>query len=101
VVSRARDTRLGRVVALKILPTDAVTKPDRKLRFIQEARSAPGLNRPNIVTVYVFDSSVAFSHIWINPVTAHASGRTARIGLQLLHTYRWRAQADAVTRGDR
>ena len=52
VVYRARDTRLGRIVAVKILPAEALAKPDRKLRFIQEARTASALNHPNICHLY-------------------------------------------------
>lgn len=51
-VYRGRDTRLQRTVAIKILPRDRMSDPDRKRRFLQEARSASGLNHPNIVTVY-------------------------------------------------
>jgi serine/threonine protein kinase len=51
-VFRARDTRLGRVVAIKVLPHDRVTDPERKRRFLQEARAASALNHPNIVTVH-------------------------------------------------
>lgn len=52
IVYRAQDTRLSRFVALKVLPAKAVADPDRRNRFIQEARAASALNHPNIVTVY-------------------------------------------------
>jgi serine/threonine protein kinase len=51
-VFRARDTRLGRDVALKILPTTFATDQHRLRRFEQEARAAASLNHPNIVAVY-------------------------------------------------
>jgi len=52
VVYKARDLHLDRFVALKILPADRVSDPDRKLRFIQEAKAASSLNHPNIVTIH-------------------------------------------------
>ena len=51
-VYKARDTRLDRLVAIKILRRDRIADAGRKLRFIQEAKSASALNHPNIVTVY-------------------------------------------------
>jgi serine/threonine protein kinase len=51
-VFRATDTRLHRTVAIKILPRDKVSDPERKRRFLQEARAASALNHPNIVTLY-------------------------------------------------
>src|SRR6266436_1743935 len=51
-VYRASDTRLHRTVAVKILPHDKVADPDRKRRFLQEARAASALNHPNIVTLH-------------------------------------------------
>ncbi|MDX2042077.1 MAG: protein kinase [Acidobacteriota bacterium] len=51
-VYRARDERLGRDVAIKVLPADFANAPDRLKRFEQEARATSALNHPNILTVY-------------------------------------------------
>jgi predicted Ser/Thr protein kinase len=51
-VYKARDTRLGREVALKILPVDLAADPLRRRRFEQEARAVAALNHPNIVALY-------------------------------------------------
>jgi TolB-like protein/Tfp pilus assembly protein PilF len=51
-VYRARDTRLGRDVAIKLLPVDVAADPDRLARLEREARTVAALNHPNIVTLH-------------------------------------------------
>ncbi|MBI3048690.1 MAG: serine/threonine protein kinase [Acidobacteria bacterium] len=51
-VYRARDTRLQRDVAIKVLPAAVAADPERLHRFEQEARAAAALNHPNILAVY-------------------------------------------------
>ncbi|HEX7078336.1 MAG TPA: protein kinase [Candidatus Eisenbacteria bacterium] len=51
-VYRARDTRLGREVAVKVLPRAMAGDPDRQQRFEAEARAVGSLNHPNIVTIH-------------------------------------------------
>jgi Tol biopolymer transport system component/tRNA A-37 threonylcarbamoyl transferase component Bud32 len=57
VVYKARDTRLNRPVAIKILPAESVSDPDRRRRFVLEAKAASALNHPNIVTIHDLDST--------------------------------------------
>ncbi len=51
-VYRARDTRLGRDVAIKVLPEEFVADPERLRRFEQEARAVAALSNPNILAFY-------------------------------------------------
>jgi Tol biopolymer transport system component len=51
-VYRATDTRLSRDVALKVLASGSLADPERKRRFLSEARAVSALNHPNIVTFY-------------------------------------------------
>src|SRR5216684_8180857 len=51
-VFRARDTRLNRDVAVKVLPKDFVSDADRLGRFEQEAKTLAALNHPNILTIH-------------------------------------------------
>jgi serine/threonine protein kinase len=60
-VYTAPDARLDRLVAINVLPADKLTDPERKRRFIQEARAASALNHPEIVTIYDVDPRMASS----------------------------------------
>lgn len=62
-VYRARDTRLGREVALKILTPGKTGNEERKQRFIQEAQSASSLHHPNIITIFDVGSENGLDYI--------------------------------------
>src|SRR5262245_14588599 len=51
-VYRARDTRLGRDVAVKVLPEHLSSNPEIRARFEREAKTVSGLNHPNICTLF-------------------------------------------------
>src|SRR5438128_2139872 len=74
VVYEARDRRLDRRVALKILPPAKMADPDRKQRFIQEAKAASALNHPNIITIYDIDSENDCDYIAMELVPGRTLG---------------------------
>jgi eukaryotic-like serine/threonine-protein kinase len=73
-VYRAKDARLGRDVALKVLPSEVARDANRRSRFEQEARAASALAHPNIIAVY--DVGESDSSIWI--AMELVEGRTVR-----------------------
>src|ERR1700687_3669909 len=73
-VYRARDTHLGRCVAIKILPAAFSADSDRLHRFEEEARSASALNHPNIVTIHELGQDGSTHYIAMELV----EGRTLR-----------------------
>ncbi|MCH7884507.1 MAG: serine/threonine protein kinase [Planctomycetes bacterium] len=53
----AKDTTLGREVAIKVLPADVASSPERLQRFEREAKTVAALNHPNIVTIFGIEAS--------------------------------------------
>jgi len=76
-VYKARDRRLGRHVAIKILPVKNAVDRDRLMRFEREARLASSLNHPNIVTIYDIGEENSIPYIAMELV----EGRTLREAL--------------------
>jgi Tol biopolymer transport system component/tRNA A-37 threonylcarbamoyl transferase component Bud32 len=62
-VYRARDTRLAREVAIKVLPAEKLSDPVRRARFEQEARAVAALNHPHIVTIHQIESAEGIDFI--------------------------------------
>ncbi|HEY1434873.1 MAG TPA: serine/threonine-protein kinase, partial [Thermoanaerobaculia bacterium] len=73
-VYRARDTRLGREVAVKVLSPEFASDAERRGRFEQEARSASALNHPNIITIHEIGASATTVYIAMELV----DGKTLR-----------------------
>ncbi len=93
-VYKARDPRLDRFVAIKILHSDNLADPDHKLRFEQEARSASALNHPGIVTIYDIGTENGTSYIAMELVVGKTLGDiTPRDGLKLPDALRYAVQA--------
>src|SRR4030095_11558432 len=76
-VYRARDPRLGRDVAVKVLPPGVASDPERLTRFDREARAAAALNHPNILSVYDIGSDDGQPYI----VSELLEGQTLRAAL--------------------
>jgi serine/threonine protein kinase/Tfp pilus assembly protein PilF len=70
----ARDTKLDRKVALKILPAEVASSQQRMHRFAQEAKAASALNHPNILTIYEIDQTDSVQFI----ATEYVEGETLR-----------------------
>jgi eukaryotic-like serine/threonine-protein kinase len=73
---RARDAKLRREVALKILPEALAADPERRARFEREARTLAALNHPHVAQVYGFEESGA-THLALTPGNGSSSVRQA------------------------
>jgi Tol biopolymer transport system component len=97
VVYKAEDTKLGRTVALKVLPPERVADPNRKRRFVQEARAASALNHPNIIVIHDIDEAEGVHYIAME----HVEGKTldrliARHGLRANEALKYAVQMAAA-----
>src|ERR1051326_8119155 len=97
-VYKARDQRLDRLAAIKVLSADAVSNQDRQARFVQEAKSASALNHPSIVTVYEIDTAGDTAFIAMEYIDGRTLDRLIpQKGLRLAETLHYAVQmADAL-----
>src|SRR5712692_7598134 len=98
VVYRAFDTHLDRPVAIKILRREATISPERKRRFVQEAKAASALNHPNIIHIYDIDTADGTDFIAMEFVPGKTLDQwLGRSGLSLKDTLKYSIQvADAL-----
>src|SRR5512136_1163904 len=100
VVYKSHDAHLDRFAALKVLPPAKVSDPDRKRRFIQEAKAASALNHPNIITIYDIDQADGVDYIAME----YVAGKTLdelipRKGMRLSLALKYAVQiTDALAR---
>ena len=91
-VYQARDQKLGRQVALKILPKALGDDPVRRARFLQEAKTASALTHPNVCVIYEIGESsdhqpyIAMEMIEGRPLDQLIQGRGLPIEACLLYT---------------
>ena len=77
-VYRARDERLGREVAIKVLPKAVADNPERLARFEREARALAALSHPNILAIHDFSTDAGVTYA----VTELLEGETLRQRLE-------------------
>jgi eukaryotic-like serine/threonine-protein kinase len=79
-VYEARDTKLGRNVAIKVLPAAFVNDPERLSRFQREARMLAALNHPNIATIHGFEHSDGVHYLVMELVTGQTLAELLKSG---------------------
>ena len=100
VVYLARDTHLDRPVAIKVLTAESVANPERKRRFVQEAKAASALNHPNIIHIYDIDQAHGVDFIAMEYIAGHTIERLiGRREMGLRETLKYAVQiADALAK---
>src|SRR5262249_46585727 len=100
VVYKGRDVRLNRSVAIKVLPRDKMSDPERKRRFVQEAKAASALNHPNIITIHDIGNEGGIDFIVMEYVGGKAlDQRIPRKGMRLNEALKLAVQmADALAK---
>jgi len=100
VVYKAQDLHLDLFVAIKVLPPERLSYPERKRRFIQETKSASALSHPKIIVIYDIDQSEGIDYIAME----YVPGKTVdemipRKGMKLGDTWKYAVQiAGALSR---
>jgi len=79
VVYRGTDLKLGRQVAIKVLPPELAYNDSVRVRFVREAQTAAGLNHPNIVPIYSVDEREGIVYFVMGLVIGQSIG--ARVGV--------------------
>jgi serine/threonine protein kinase len=99
-VYRAHDTHLDRPVAIKVLPPDKVADPERKQRFVQEAKAASALRHPNIVVIHDIATDRGLDFIVMELVEGQSLDRLiGRKGLKLSQALAYATQiADGLAK---
>src|SRR3954447_16123745 len=85
----AEDTKLGRKVALKVLPAEVAANQDRMRRFVLEAKAAAALNHPNIAHIYEIGESDGISFIAMEFIDGQTLGNVFRDGIDLPKVLRY------------
>ena len=94
LVYKARDSRLDRIVAIKLLPDGKLADASRRARFIQEAKAASALNHPNIVTIHEINEDAGRTSIVMEFIDGKPLNELIpRTGMKLLDGLRVATQA--------
>ena len=98
VVHKALDTHLDRFGAIKVLPAGKMTDPERKRRFIQEAKAASALNHPGIITIHDISEAEGIDFLVMEYVPGKALDQVIpRRGLRLNEALKYAVEiADAL-----